>query len=67
MSIRAGHRPLVAITFDFGNTLVPVDRAALEAVVGALANAAVDRFGVSRDAFLAAWGEERARQFREYR
>ena len=57
--------PLVAITFDFGNTLVPVDRAALEAVVGALGDAAADRFGVSRGDFLAAWGEERARQFRE--
>jgi FMN phosphatase YigB (HAD superfamily) len=56
---------LAAITFDFGNTLVPVDRAALEAVVGALADASADRFGVSRDGFLAAWSEERARQFRE--
>jgi FMN phosphatase YigB (HAD superfamily) len=61
----AGRPPLVAITFDFGNTLVPVDRAALEAVVGALADAAADRFGVSRGGFLEAWGEERARQFRE--
>jgi len=57
--------PLVAITFDFGNTLVPVDRAALEAVVGALGDAAADGFGVSRGDFLATWGEERARQFRE--
>ena len=63
--LRADRPPLVAITFDFGNTLVPVDRAALEAVVGSLADAAVARFGVSRDAFLAAWGEERARQLRE--
>jgi FMN phosphatase YigB (HAD superfamily) len=61
----ADRPPLVAITFDFGNTLVPVDRAALEAVVGALADAAAGEFGVSRDDFLAAWGEERARQFRE--
>jgi FMN phosphatase YigB (HAD superfamily) len=58
-------RDLQAITFDFGNTLVPVDRSALEAVVGALADAAAARFGVDRSAFLAAWGEERARQFRE--
>jgi FMN phosphatase YigB (HAD superfamily) len=57
--------PLIAITFDFGNTLVPVDRAALEAVVGALGDVAADRFGVSRGDFLAAWGDERARQFRE--
>jgi FMN phosphatase YigB (HAD superfamily) len=57
--------PLVAITFDFGNTLVPVDRAALEAVVASLADAVAARLGVDREAFLAAWGEERARQFRE--
>jgi len=56
---------LAAITFDFGNTLVPVDRSALEAVVGALAEAAAARFDVGRTAFLAAWAEERARQFRE--
>lgn len=59
------HPPLIAITFDFGNTLVPVDRSSLEAVVGAMADAAAARFGVSPAAFLAAWGEERARQFRE--
>jgi FMN phosphatase YigB (HAD superfamily) len=56
---------LAAITFDFGNTLVPVDRPALEAVVGALADAAAARLGVDRAAFLAAWGEERARQLRQ--
>jgi FMN phosphatase YigB (HAD superfamily) len=59
------HPFLAAITFDFGNTLVPVDRSALEAVVGALADAATNHFDVPRDAFLAAWGDERARQFRE--
>ena len=57
--------PLAAITFDFGNTLVPVNRSSLEEVVGALAGAAAGRFRVPRDAFLAAWREERARQFRE--
>ena len=57
--------PLVAITFDFGNTLVPVDRSALAAVVGSLADEAAARLGVDHEAFLAAWGEERARQFRE--
>jgi len=57
--------PLVAITFDFGNTLVPVDQAALAAVVGSLADEAAARLGVDHEAFLAAWGEERARQFRE--
>ena len=56
---------LAAVTFDFGNTLVPVDRSALESVVGAFTDAAVPRFGVDRVAFLDAWGEERARQFRE--
>jgi FMN phosphatase YigB (HAD superfamily) len=57
--------PLLALTFDFGNTLVPVDRAALEAVVGVLADAAASGLGLERGAFLAAWGEERERQFRE--
>jgi len=57
--------PLVAITFDFGNTLVPVDRSVLAAVVGSLADEAAARLGVDHEAFLAAWGEERARQFRE--
>jgi FMN phosphatase YigB (HAD superfamily) len=59
------HPPLAAITFDFGNTLVPVDRSALEEVVGALADAAAGCFGLPRDAFLVAWREERARQLRE--
>ena len=57
--------PLAAVTFDFGNTLVPVDREALQAVVGVLADAAAENFGVERAPFLAAWAEERARQFRE--
>lgn len=57
--------PLRAITFDFGNTLVPVTRAALGAVVEALADAVVERLGVDRAAFLSAWSEERARQLRE--
>ncbi len=56
---------LRAITFDFGNTLVPVDRAALAAVVDALADTAARRFGVGREAFLEAWAQERGRQFRE--
>jgi putative hydrolase of the HAD superfamily len=57
--------PLAAVTLDFGNTLVPVDRAALDGVVALLADAATERLGVERDPFLAAWAEERARQFRE--
>jgi FMN phosphatase YigB (HAD superfamily) len=56
---------LAAITFDFGNTLVAVGRESLEVVVSALAAAAGPRYGVESRAFLAAWGEERARQFRE--
>ncbi len=65
MSATSAGPPLIAITFDFGNTLVPVDRAALEAVVAALAATAAARFGVPRDGFHAAWREERARQLRE--
>ena len=55
-----------AITFDFGNTLVPVDRASLVRVVdvtGRRASAAIGPW--EHDAFLRAWGEERERQFRE--
>ncbi len=62
---RGPRPPLSAITFDFGNTLVPVHRAGLEAVVSALADAAAARFGVARTPFLEAWMEERARQLRE--
>ena len=55
-----------AITFDFGNTLVPVGRAALGRVVERTADAVTARIaGIDRAAFLAAWAEERERQFRE--
>jgi FMN phosphatase YigB (HAD superfamily) len=55
-----------AITFDFGNTLVPVDRAGLHRVVVATGEAVIERLGpFGLDAFLATWAEERARQFRE--
>jgi FMN phosphatase YigB (HAD superfamily) len=55
-----------AITFDFGNTLVPVGRAALGRVVELTADAVTGRIpGIDRAAFLAAWAEERERQFRE--
>lgn len=55
-----------AITLDFGNTLVRVDRAALRAVVEDTADSLGLR-GVLTDraGFLTAWGEERERQFRE--
>jgi FMN phosphatase YigB (HAD superfamily) len=55
-----------AITLDFGNTLVKVDRAGLRAVVEETA-AALATDGVVRDRgeFLRVWVEERERQFRE--
>lgn len=55
-----------AITFDFGNTLVSVDRAGLRSVVEATADAVIVRLGpFDRADWLAAWNEERDRQFRE--
>ncbi len=54
------------ITFDFGNTLVPVDRAALRRVVERTARAVATRSGpFDPDAFLRLWAEERERQFAE--
>jgi HAD superfamily hydrolase (TIGR01509 family) len=66
MSQVAWAEELQAITFDFGNTLVAVDRAALRGVVEATAAAVVVRLGpfdVGR--FMAVWAEERERQFRQ--
>jgi FMN phosphatase YigB (HAD superfamily) len=55
-----------AVTFDFGNTLVAVPADALRRVVERTATAVVARSGpFPRDAFLAAWHEERERQFAE--
>jgi HAD superfamily hydrolase (TIGR01509 family) len=55
-----------AITFDFGNTLVPVTRGGLRQVVERTADAICGRWpDLDRTAFLAAWAEERDRQFRE--
>ena len=55
-----------AITFDFGNTLVPVSRAALERVVALTADAVCGRWAdLDRERFLVAWAEERDRQFLE--
>lgn len=65
MSAAASSPRLAAITFDFGNTLVPVDRRALDAVVAALADAMAAEVAVDPAAFLAAWADERARQLRE--
>jgi FMN phosphatase YigB (HAD superfamily) len=57
---------IAAITFDFGNTLVPVTRTALQRVVEITADAICGRWpDLDRAAFLEAWAEERDRQFRE--
>ena len=57
---------IAAITFDFGNTLVPIGRTALQRVVERTADAIAERIpGIDRGALLTAWGEERDRQFRE--
>ncbi len=54
------------VTFDFGNTLVPVDRAGLARVVARTAEVAAERTGpFAVDAFLRLWAEERMRQFAE--
>jgi FMN phosphatase YigB (HAD superfamily) len=73
--MRAARRPagepgrlagITAITFDFGNTLVPVGREALQGVVAITARDVALRLGpFDQDVFLAAWHEERERQFRE--
>lgn len=58
--------PVAAITLDFGNTLVRVDRSGLRAVVDDTADAMLARGIVAdRRGFLTAWSEERDRQFRE--
>lgn len=58
--------PLAAITFDFGNTLVPVTRAALALVVELCAEDVAARSGpFDLAAFHAAWARERERQFAE--
>jgi len=57
---------IAAITFDFGNTLVPVGRDALRHVVELTADGVTRADpSIDRASFLAAWAEERERQFRE--
>lgn len=57
---------LRAITLDFGNTLVPVDRASLDAALAATCAGACARLDVADiDGFRRMWIEERDRQFRE--
>jgi FMN phosphatase YigB (HAD superfamily) len=64
--VRAPLDGLRAITFDFGNTLVPVDRAGLRGVVEITARAVIERCGpFDYGAFMRIWAEERERQFRE--
>lgn len=59
------------VSFDFGNTLVPVDRAGLERVVARMARAVAGRAVAggagtfSVEAFLRCWDEERERQLAE--
>ncbi|HEY7591038.1 MAG TPA: HAD family hydrolase [Candidatus Limnocylindrales bacterium] len=54
-----------AITFDFGNTLVPVDRAGLRRVVERTGERVGERLGpFPTQQFLTIWAEERERQFR---
>jgi len=61
-----GRVAVAAITLDFGNTLVRVDRLGLSSVAADTA-ATLARAAIVQDeaAFIAAWGEERDRQFRE--
>jgi FMN phosphatase YigB (HAD superfamily) len=57
---------ITAVTFDFGNTLVPVGREGLRAVVESTGHAVVGRLGpFDFDEYLDVWSEERDRQFRE--
>jgi FMN phosphatase YigB (HAD superfamily) len=64
--VGAARLAVAAITIDFGNTLVMVDRASLRAVVEETGDAVVAaRVVRDRAGFLAAWSEERERQFRE--
>ena len=59
-------RDVQVVTFDFGNTLVPVDRPALRRVVELTGEWAVRHLEpVPIERFHAAWAEERERQFRE--
>lgn len=56
---------LEAITFDFGNTLVPFPAGPMAAVVRQTAEVAASLIGCTADDFIAAWGDERLRQFAE--
>lgn len=61
-----GRLAVAAVTLDFGNTLVRVDRGGLRAVVERTVDGLALRGIVpDRAEFLRAWAEERDRQFRE--
>jgi HAD superfamily hydrolase (TIGR01509 family) len=63
---KARRLDIAAVTFDFGNTLVPVRREHLQAVVERTAREVAESLGpFGVDAFLEAWREERERQFAE--
>lgn len=63
---RRGWDGLQAISFDFGNTLVPVRHEELRGVVEETGRRIVERCGpFTLEALLAVWAEERARQFAE--
>jgi putative hydrolase of the HAD superfamily len=64
--VGTGRIAVAAITIDFGNTLVRVDRPGLRDVVEVTGHALVAAGVIpERAAFLRAWTEERERQFRE--
>ena len=66
MKRRAGIESVRAISFDFGNTLVPLGRDALRAVVRRMTSEVARRSGPFDEAeFGAAWAAERERQFAE--
>ena len=56
---------LAAITFDFGNTLVPFPAAPMAVVVRLTATRAVQVVGCSAEEFIEAWSQERQRQLAE--
>ena len=54
-----------AITFDFGNTLVPIPAGPMASVVDLTAEAAAGVAGCAPEEFVRVWGEERLRQLAE--
>jgi HAD superfamily hydrolase (TIGR01509 family) len=56
---------IAAVTFDFGNTLVRVDRAGLRRALELTAERVAHRLAVDRERFLEVWAQERDRQFAE--